>query len=764
MDILAPLTATNSYASSTTAAASDAEAIASTATDHPAASDTTTYTSSTAADAEALASTATDHPAISDTNTTSSAVATSEGKLRKKLIAQVVDSLFDDRYQHVGCGVLSDLAIATTDATGADIDINFSSATTSLASTDTTTTASVTTDLVSSSLQRNYPIARMVANLIVLTRKHFGWDALSAQDKCAINALSNCVLEKTTHSDSLKALMDLIQLAFLHKDAGGWFYATVQNQALLEPILKQVNTAFEQHQLSPFVRFAREQNVAPLQALLNPENLLQIGDSERPQQFSPDRYLFIPPEATDAKEKSEMVGSVYTKIVYQRKVTESDKVCPYVSSCPLHKKGQCDGKLIVHKTVAVHITDVGKMQGKLVAVLTPYLRCPFQNRLKSKKQGTPVLKPVFKGLIPVDISDVRFLNTSMTNAAVADIIFTLMKNREGAISTLQQFYGFGSSQPVNNIARLYWFVKHVYANEQWVKDPEAGVLIPDEFYALDCEFFTIFVNGKTHEVMGLVEGKTKARIQFMMDSFKAKGFELKIMAADDNASFKAAAKLVWGDNFKFVCDPFHFLQAWSKEIAVPIVRYLLKTDRKALEALKEAGNVLSEDNKHLDGLSVEDTAHITMLLRYHVPLDKLQEILRNKGKDGVADYIGNHPILSNLFSANYEIHALVHSDDHDAFIQHFFAAQHHLQQVVALSNGKLKTAKTMIARLNNKRESLINYLTTGYTSSIIEGFNCKIKSLKRCMRGAINACSFMLRVKALFEPKPDVVHQAKWAA
>ena len=710
MSIIPSVTATNSYTSSTSS--SSTEALAGTATANTVASGISTYTSSTAAATEALAGTATANIAASGSTTYTGFIATS--------------------------------CMASTGST----------------------VAPVTIDSKSSNLQHTSRKAN-VEDLAVFYRHYFKWDKLSITDKVAINARSNSVLEKTTHSDNFKALLDQLSLIFLHKDADGWFCATAPNQALLEPYVKHVNTYFEQYPSSPFVRLAHEQNVEPLQALLNPKNLLQIGDSEREQRFNPDRYLLIPPEATDAKEKSEMVGGVYHSIVYQRKVTESDLVCPYAKSCPVHQKGQCDGKFCVHKTVAEHFTDIGQMKGKQVTVMRPYLRCPFQNRLKKRKHAKPnksFPQPVFKGLIPVDISDVCFLNTSMTNSVVADIFYTLMQNPEATISSIQHFYGFGSSQPINNIARLYWFAKHVYDDELWVNYPEADVLIPDEFYAMDCEYFTIFVNGKTHEVMGIVEGKTKARIHFMMEFFHAKGFDLKVLAADDNASFKAAAKLVWGDKFKFVSDPFHFLQAWSKEIAVPIVRYLLKTDRKALEALKEAGAVLSEDNQHLEGLSVEDTAHITMLLRNHAPLKELQEKLRNKGKASTADYIGNHPILSHMFSANYEIHALVHSKDNNEFSEHFNAAQHHLQQVVALSNGKLKTANTMIARLSNKRDSLINYLTTGYTSSIIEGFNCKIKLLKRCMRGAVNVCSFMLRVKSLFKPKLAVVHQAKWAA
>lgn len=55
--------------------------------------------------------------------------------------------------------------------------------------------------------------------------------------------------------------------------------------------------------------------------------------------------------------------------------------------------------------------------------------------------------------------------------------------------------------------------------------------------------------------------------------------------------------------------------------------------------------------------------------------------------------------------------------------------------------------------LEVRENSIIAYVKSGLTSSIIEGMNCKIKLIKRSLRGFVYPVIFMFRCQFAFIPK-----------
>ena len=206
----------------------------------------------------------------------------------------------------------------------------------------------------------------------------------------------------------------------------------------------------------------------------------------------------------------------------------------------------------------------------------------------------------------------------------------------------------------------------------------------------------------------------KAFLQTMPESLKK---TVKSVCSDMYKGFINAAKETFGKGTKIVVDRFHVAKLYRKGLDTLRIKELkrLKEELPQEEYAKLKG-VIWVLRKNEQDISIEDKVLLKLLFGYSPSLESAYNE-RNK--------------LTNIFDTNTSRRG------GKRMIKNW---------IVRVTESEIRCFDKFISTLNSYIEEIVNYFIARHSSGFVEGFNNKIKVIKRRCYGIINVGHLFQRI------------------
>ncbi len=193
--------------------------------------------------------------------------------------------------------------------------------------------------------------------------------------------------------------------------------------------------------------------------------------------------------------------------------------------------------------------------------------------------------------------------------------------------------------------------------------------------------------------------------------------QIKAICTDMYDGFVNAAREVFPKKVKIVVDRFHVAKLYRGCV-----------DKLRMKEMKRLKEVLSEQEyKKLKG--------VMWILRKH------EKDLTQEEKETLALLFKYSPDLKRAYQASHELTAIF--DSHLSTFQ----AKHKINTWIRqLENSGLHCFDTFIKTLRKYKDLITNYFINRNNSGFVEGFNNKLKAIKRRCYGILNSNHFFQRV------------------
>lgn len=408
-------------------------------------------------------------------------------------------------------------------------------------------------------------------------------------------------------------------------------------------------------------------------------------------------------------------------------------VCPHCEKCALYNQGECDGRLSSNgfqsKTITENNSNPIKLTIKRLQFICPHNVKGFSIPLHS----LPLL--IFPGA-----------------KVTWNVVYCILKDAtctdtEYTIQGLAKRYGV-DVEVVEDIINC-----HMILNQLHRKNPPCRRIAIDEFFAYGGKYITMVIDADHHIPMALIVGKKLANLTMLFSHLNQKGYTIEVIASDDNASFRTSAQECLTNIFAWILDPFHLKKKLSYEVLTPATRAIKAKDiklAKGEENSKEYATGVRDWLLTLDDVE-KSTSRVSLVMKHHRSKD---DLLNDKDvPNEVKQYIFNHPVLSNMLDLKSLLDKMYDCDTKADGERVFQEVYNKSMEIYALGPDTFKSFKTFASYIENRKTGILNYFDHKITSSIIEGFNSKIKVIKRRMRGFFNPTTFMLRCLTCFKGK-----------
>ena len=427
-------------------------------------------------------------------------------------------------------------------------------------------------------------------------------------------------------------------------------------------------------------------------------------------------------------------------------ICKQDKTCCCRADCLKFKLGQCSGIYWSKGQSPVEIKHIMLNQPVTLRLNKQRLELPDG----CECHGAPV--PSF------DCSDIKCpagqYSMPLALCVIRDSDQDCLRNCE----SLANAYGL-DHQVIEALVFASMLCKSFYQAPQ--QNDEVTKLVMDEFRG-QTDFTSMMVDAERRKVLAMVEGKTKPSIRKMMElGTLVHNINLRMFASDNNAAFQDVARTIFGDDFQWCLDPFHLLQSMTLVTFTPVLRGQLTRHRNTMNGKVKDEYQFLDFAQHINDILAaysdfkgDFTSRASIYMKHAIMSDDPNYIAESKDiPQATKDYILNHPLFSKMLDLAQLVRRSIKSDNLDEATLGLAMAVAQASELKQLSPKYLGKLQGFAKSLERNMTGILNYVKTKLTSSIIEGFNSKIKLIKRSLRGYRNPVFFMLRCSFAFKGK-----------
>ena len=250
------------------------------------------------------------------------------------------------------------------------------------------------------------------------------------------------------------------------------------------------------------------------------------------------------------------------------------------------------------------------------------------------------------------------------------------------------------------------------------------VLCFDEFKSTkdaDGAMSFIFCDAKEHRIIDIVENR---QLRFLEKYFyrytKAARNSVKFIVMDMYKPYVLLAKKMF-PKAKIIFDKFHIINNLSRALDKARIKLMKNMDDKAYRKLKRYGKLLLKDRYELDGIHFKKRFCFDKAVSQTDVVDCLLSLDER---------------LKNTYYAYQDILAAIKRKD-------VTRLNSLLEQKYTNISGYMKTA---LKTTKDNKEYVTNAVKYGYTNGLVEGFNNKIKAIKRVAFGYRSFYNFRNRI------------------
>lgn len=250
------------------------------------------------------------------------------------------------------------------------------------------------------------------------------------------------------------------------------------------------------------------------------------------------------------------------------------------------------------------------------------------------------------------------------------------------------------------------------------------VLCFDEFKSTkdaDGAMSFIFCDAKEHRIIDIVENR---QLRFLEKYFyrytKAARNSVKFIVMDMYKPYVLLAKKMF-PKAKIIFDKFHIINNLSRALDKARIKLMKNMDDKAYRKLKRYGKLLLKDRYELDGIHFKKRFCFDKAVSQTDVVDCLLSLDER---------------LKNTYYAYQDILAVIKRKD-------VTRLNSLLEQKYTNISGYMKTA---LKTTKDNKEYVTNAVKYGYTNGLVEGFNNKIKAIKRVAFGYRSFYNFRNRI------------------
>ena len=217
-------------------------------------------------------------------------------------------------------------------------------------------------------------------------------------------------------------------------------------------------------------------------------------------------------------------------------------------------------------------------------------------------------------------------------------------------------------------------------------------------------------------ILGVLKDKEKKTVKAFLKSIPVRlRKQIKTVCTDLYEGFINAAKEVFSKKIKITADRFHVAKLYRKGVDKLRTKEMRRLKEELSEdAYKELKGAMWIVRKREENLEPDDIKVLNILFSYS-------------------------PDLESAYRASNELTAIFDSDISKFQAKHRFNAW-----MNGMKKNNLKCFDSFIKTLSKFKDEISNYFIDRHTSGFVEGFNNKIKAIKR-------RCYGILNIKHLFQ-------------
>lgn len=234
------------------------------------------------------------------------------------------------------------------------------------------------------------------------------------------------------------------------------------------------------------------------------------------------------------------------------------------------------------------------------------------------------------------------------------------------------------------------------------------------------DYLSIITSRENEEmrILKVIRGREKADIKAFFESIpKKKRKTITAVCCDMYDGYINAAKEVFGKPIPVVADRFHVAQLYRKSLISLRKKELLRLRKELSEEeyklLKPAISILV---KKKECYNRDDKIILEQLFRYSPAIKAVYRLTRQ---------------LTSIFNANHREPTAIKKID---------------EWIEKVQSSKVKCFTRFIKTLNKYKDEITNYFISRNTSGFVEGFNNKLKVMKRRCYGIFNIKHFFQRL------------------
>jgi transposase len=219
-------------------------------------------------------------------------------------------------------------------------------------------------------------------------------------------------------------------------------------------------------------------------------------------------------------------------------------------------------------------------------------------------------------------------------------------------------------------------------------------------------------------ILGVLKDKEKSTVKaFLKNIPKRIRRQVKAICSDMYEGFIKATKEVFSKKVQIVVDRFHVAKLYRGCVDKLRIKELKRLKKELSEAAyKELKGVMWILRKRADDLTSEEKSTLELLFKYS-------------------------PTLKLAYESGNELTALFDSD-----LSKFHAKHKINRWIRRIEKNRVECFKTFIKTLTKFKDEIANYFVDRNTSGFVEGFNNKIKVIKRRCYGILNRDHLFQRI------------------
>jgi len=231
----------------------------------------------------------------------------------------------------------------------------------------------------------------------------------------------------------------------------------------------------------------------------------------------------------------------------------------------------------------------------------------------------------------------------------------------------------------------------------------------------------VFCDAKEHKIIDIVENRQLRHLEsyFYRYSKKARN-SVKFIVMDMYKPYVTLAKKLF-PKAKIIFDKFHIINNLSRALDKTRIAVMKKVDEKAYRKLKRYGKLLLKNRDELDGIHFNRAYCFDKAVSQRDIVDCLLELDEE---------------LKRTYFAYQDFRGAINRGDSTCLKS---LVEQKYQDVSEYMKTALKTTKI-------NKEYIINAIEHSYTNGVVEGFNNKIKALKRVAFGYRSFFNFRNRI------------------